>query len=938
MRSSRVGTLCVLLVLAALLPPAPARSAGDATVILDTSGYWRNYFVLSPPVVRDGKEVKALPTVNAQTPAPPKDWISPDFDDSAWARTPGRPLPGGMPQAATTPPEFIDAGICVVEHGSPALAMLCMRGKFSVTDPATIKGLKLSLRYRGGVIVYLNGREAGRSHIADGAEGPDALAEDYPRQAFFRDDDTPCAGEDRKRPTIELAAWKARLRAAEIAIPADALRKGINVLALELHRTAYLPEVAKANIGGWYTPAEGWATCGLLAARLTADSSTGVTPNCSRPRGFQVWSSQILQPDFDLDYGDANEPLRAIRIVGSPGGGFAGKVVAGSDQPIQGLRGTLTGLTSDKGSIPASAVTIQYAVPTGSEPIMAARYPASADVMDGLLDSPPATVEVRAKKPIHASLIPPGQPEWVFGAVCPIWLTVAVPADAAPGQYKGVLTVSSDGQKPVVVPVELTVSSWRLPPPRAFHTFVDLIESPESVALQYGVPLYGEKHWKLLAKSIERLGYVGNWTAHIPLICQSNMGNEQSMVRWIRQADGTYKYDFTVFDRYLDLVERHMGKPRVINLVVWDKFIGATLDGHGMIQKSVGAAEAIPVSALEPDGSVVTITVGQYDEKSKAQWRALAGEVQARLKARGLEKAAALGTAMDCFPSGEVLAFWQDVWPEVSWTRYSHMETGTIPGTKKPWAFESSIAFHGCLPGSGSVSRPMYGYGWKRPDLHFWFFRSNYLRRFAPWLHLPWDMTREIAEISTQGPKRGFGRIGLDFWPVLKNAKGEPMGHLLARYPKSSWLQLDSVITCWVPPGPDGAMHTGKLQMLREGLQENEARILLENALVTPTLKAKLPPELAAQCDRVLQGRIRSLAVALERQGGAGFLRAYAYLDGYNPGDYNGQDPAIFHQWFMASGWQERSRQLLDTAAEVEKLIGPMPAGASSPTRAPGGA
>jgi hypothetical protein len=501
-------------------------------------------------------------------------------------------------------------------------------------------------------------------------------------------------------------------------------------------------------------------------------------------------------------------------------------------------------------------------------------------------------------------------------------VTVAVPPEAAPGEYKGKLTISADGQKPVEVPVELTVCSWRVPKPNEFRTFVDLIQSPESVALEYGVPLYGEKHWQLLEKSVEQLGYIGNWTIHIPLICQTNQGNEQSMVRWVKKADGTYKYDFTVFDKYLDLAEKHMGKPRIVNLVVWDKFIGTTLAGHGMIKASVGEAEDVPVTMLdEPTGQVSMITVGRYDQEGKAQWKALVEEIQARLKKRALEKNAVLGTAMDCFPSKAVLAFWEELWPELSWGRYSHLETGTIPDTKKPWGFESSMLFHNSLPTFAAPRRPFYGYGWKRPDMHFWFFRTSPQIRSTPWFSLPWDLSRLIGEIATQGPKRGFGRMGLDFWPVLKNAKGERAGQLLARYPKSSWLQLDLMIKCWVPPGPDGAMASGKLEMMREGLQENESRIFVENALLDPALKAKLPAALAEKCQKVIQDRIDALGVNLEKLGGAGFVKPVSWLDGYSTGCYSGYGAGIFRQWYMESGWQERSRNLYDVAAEVAEAI-----------------
>ena len=148
-------------------------------VILDTSGYWRNYFVLSPPVVREGAELKRLKTLTGETPLPPKEWTSPDFDDRAWARTPGRPLPAWnflhMHYGQEIDPAALDAGFATVESSSPALARECLRGRFQVADPAAVAGLKLALRFRGGAVVCVNGREIARLNMSPMSPGGEAL-------------------------------------------------------------------------------------------------------------------------------------------------------------------------------------------------------------------------------------------------------------------------------------------------------------------------------------------------------------------------------------------------------------------------------------------------------------------------------------------------------------------------------------------------------------------------------------------------------------------------------------------------------------------------------------------------------------------------------------------------------------------------------------------
>ena len=516
-----------------------AQGKNGVTLVLDTSGYWRVHHTFMPPVLKDGREATPLATLTGTTPLPPKDWTQPDFDDGQWLRQANKPLPGS--KANGVPDATADSGAIGVEHGSPALGLTCLRARFQVNNPSAVRNLSLSLAYRGGVAVYLNGKELARGHLA--ANAPlDSLAEDYPPEAFFKSDGTPArmdAATAKDAAGIERCVGLRVRRLPAIEIPATRLVRGVNVLAIEIHRST-LPSKLRDSFAGkqrheW--EAMLWNTCALVSARLTSDGTAGLVPNVTRPEGMQVWNSTMLAPDYDLDYGDPCEPLQPIRMVAPRQGMVSCKVVVGSDRPIKNLRGRVSELASQESKIPAADVQVRYAMPWGIEsstPV--GRFPAPASLMDGLEEVPPDEVPVRAKKLLGPPYVTADQPPFVFGAVAPVWVTVAVPADAAPGEYRGTLTISSAGMgKPVAVPLELKVCSWRCPPPGEFRTIVNIMESPESVAMQYGVPLWGPRHWELLAKSLDRLGYVGNWTLFVTLIGQTNLGNEQTMVRWVRK-------------------------------------------------------------------------------------------------------------------------------------------------------------------------------------------------------------------------------------------------------------------------------------------------------------------------------------------------------------------------------------------------------------------
>ena len=90
---------------------------------------------------------------------------------------------------------------------------------------------------------------------------------------------------------------------------------------------------------------------------------------------------------------------------------------------------------------------------------------------------------------------------------------------------------------------------------------------------------------------------------------------------------------------------------------------------------------------------------------------------------------------------------------------------------------------------------------------------------------------------------------------------------------------------------------TERLEMLREGLQETEARIFIERALIDPAKRATLGAELAERCQAMLDERVRDR------------LRA---IGGKDSSDW---------LWFISSGWRRRSEQLYAAAAEVARAL-----------------
>jgi hypothetical protein len=871
---------------------AQEKAVGGERVVLDTSGFWRLHLTLRTPVVRNGE---ALETVGAacNTLSPDGNWFAVGFDDSAWVRQAGAPFASWSHWETAAQ---ANVGFIYCQGSSLALAQLCLRGKFVVDDPAQALALKLAITYRGGAAVYINGQELARHHLPkEGALTPDTPAEMYPAEAYYLEDGQlprGYGGKGSNSPRLQL-----RLRSLEIEVPSTLLRKGTNVLAISLHRAPLPKDVfQKLKVMKEDLLYCAWEACGLYSARLVAPAAGAVQANSTRPAGLQAWNSSLLASDTDLDWGDPCEPLQPIRIVGTRNGAFSGKVLLGSDDALKDLTASITDLAGPAGVIPASAVSLRYAVPD------LPRRTAETNRFDSLLEKPPALVPVRQKPPASNRVRRlPGQPAPVFGAVAPIWATVHVPADAKPGDYRATLTVGAAGKK-FTVPVELRVLDFRLPDPKDYRTFVELVQSPDTLALEYGVPLWSEAHWRLIEKSLSLTAQAGAKTCYIPLICGANLGNEQSMVRWVKQGEDKYAHDFSVMEKYLDLAVKHLGPSTLVCFYVWDNFLeGGQFSGDIKYESKVTQTNRLAYQGKGPEVTVLEgrqvarLMLPQYsDAAARPFWEGLAKELGARMKQRGLDQTMLLGLATDTYPTPAVIAFWKELLPGVPWASHAHPFRDKIQGV--PVAYTSAVWAPRFIPYEGTNH-----YGWRNPRLMVQFARD--VTEFNP----P-TLFRLIGEHNIGGDQRGFARFGADFWPVLKDAKGERAGRVSEVYPKASWRNLDIKCTL-LGAGPEGPVSTARFEVLREGIQECEARIFVEQAVV----QGKLPPELAATCREVIAERNRAIVMGLSPHKSEGFLAANAYARNHDWQDWGN----VGSYWYQSSGWQTRSEKLYRTAAEV---------------------
>ena len=741
------------------------------------------YVVTNPPGTRWIRDSFTRPT-----PPPTADWMTVDFDDSSWPRHVGAPFAGyGYGKAAE-------------------VYILCGRLRFGVRDPARAGQIKLNVKYRGGVVVYLNGTEVARAHLPSGKIEPLTLARDYPRDAFFGPKGMPLPSVSKNRgPPEHLAKhYEKRFRTLSRILPTKALRKGTNILALELHRAA-LPAKHMSGANRGWNPTVGkdaWGTCGVESLFVTAPEGSPVIANVGAVPDPQIWNCDTLvRPGVDFQYGDPLEPLRPVRLAAAQGGVSSGQVVVSGATELKGVSASLSDLKTGSGaSLGAACVEIRYATVDGDIPKLLAKPSGSAQIL-------------------------------------PIWLTARVPKDAAPGAYRGMLSIKGLNKK-TSVPVELRVYSWTLPDLRDFSMTATLLHCPESVARYYEVPLWSDRHFKLLEKSMALMAYGGNTLLSVSAIGEDWFGDHPAIV--FRKEADKYVPDFRFVRRYLELYDKHACPPRQLSVQVWNYSVsrrGFGRDGG----KDKWMCKTLKIRLIAGN-RLVPAEMPVYTQRGTEEtWAAVAAGMEKILKDLGWTETRLLwGTGGDNLPTEEIATFFKKIAPDVYWRVATH------GGSVRAWGDtpEDRTQTGGLILGHGSLVR-----------------RNITRRRLVndcPFEVIKRDGVASVAtDYLTMAPlgriAAGYGGtafLTFDYWPVITDDRGRQ------RSPIGAYVGFGNIHPsgrAFVAPGPDGAAPSPQLEAFREGLQVTEAILYLRAALADEQRRAAIDPDIADEANATIQ-------------------------------------------------------------------------------------
>jgi len=505
----------------------------------------------------------------------------------------------------------------------------------------------------------------------------------------------------------------------------------------------------------------------------------------AQPAGLKTW---VVSPIVKLTETTTRPDNAADAVVLTlPRNGIAsGVVVQAAATAYDGAAAQMSDLTRPAGArIPAAAVRLRYA------------------------DVKPAWTPL-FEEPVKARMIHP------------VWLTVHVPADATPGAYTGELTCKG-AAKPV--PVQLTVVDWTMPDARDWQVWVQTLQSPESVAATYKVPLWSDEHFALLEESLKLMGDLGNDIIDVRAVRRTSIGDDPVLM-FQRDAAGELQPEFTAFNRYLDLYQKYCGKPKFLIVNVWNENMNLDALGRGRgVTSKEQEVQQIGIAELK-DGKIIDTLIPMHDRPgSEAIWQRMMDGLRDQLRQRGMsEYQIILGQGNDIWPSPFTVDMFRKVAPYAQWVSLTHGQ-----GAPK-WSYTDvgRTQPNGMVTGIMEMARLLPT---NKPHVPGHPVLCNARDNVGDSPAVFRSFSRAIIFENNHD---GVCWKGIDFWPYRTEAgtirsalaSYSGMGNTVGGSPRA----IAAI-------GPKGAVATQQLEMWRECNEETEAIYTMRAAL-----DARFPP------------------------------------------------------------------------------------------------
>lgn len=156
-----------------------------------------------------------------------------------------------------------------------------------------------------------------------------------------------------------------------------------------------------------------------------------------------------------------------------------------------------------------------------------------------------------------------------------VWVKINVPQDAVSGIYKGFISVKNRQKVIKKLPFEIEILDRILPQSKNWTFHLDLWQNPYAVARYFNVKPWSSAHFEKLKTEMKPYVEAGGKSITASIMYKPWGGQTydafNSMVMWIKKLDGSWYFDFAVFDKWVEFMMQ-LGINKQINcysMVPW---------------------------------------------------------------------------------------------------------------------------------------------------------------------------------------------------------------------------------------------------------------------------------------------------------------------------------------------------------------------------------
>ena len=138
------------------------------------------------------------------------------------------------------------------------------------------------------------------------------------------------------------------------------------------------------------------------------------------------------------------------------------------------------------------------------------------------------------------------------------WIRVWVPQDATPGTYTGKVTVKSGDKLLNTLTLKVTVKNRTLPAVEDWKFHLDLWQNPYAIARYYKVEPWSKEHFDAMRPVMKMYQQAGGKVITASIMHKPWNGQTfdyfESMITWVKKLDGTWTFDFSIFDKWVQFM------------------------------------------------------------------------------------------------------------------------------------------------------------------------------------------------------------------------------------------------------------------------------------------------------------------------------------------------------------------------------------------------